>query len=114
MFHRLILKTIEYQCKGRENAMTAKKLTVLINQEFDFNISERTLREAISELRQLSHPIASAVNKPAGYFWPITESEAREVMGHFYSRLKEINAIARGVERGLQFLFPKSQLKLDL
>ena len=109
-----VLDYIREHCRGRENAITAPDLTSKVTFRSGFHFSERMIREVISNLRKEGHPIASAVNEPAGYFWPVTEDEARQVIGHFYSRLKEISAIARGVEHGLQEMFPAGQMKLEI
>jgi hypothetical protein len=112
MLETCVLRIIQAH-QGRANAITAPALTAAVREALGTYVSERDVRDVISNLRKRCHPIASSVREPFGYFWPTTELEAHEVMGHFYSRMREISALARGVEHGLQEMFPAGQISFE-
>jgi hypothetical protein len=90
-----ILTVLEYYCKGRGNAKTAKNLSRITG------FGERQVRLIIAELRHDYHPIASAVHEPYGFYMPNTAIEARECLNHIDSRIKELYETKLGIERGL-------------
>lgn len=107
-----VLFYIRENCQGRDKAITARKLTRIMQDE-GYHTSERDVREVISTLRKSGKPIASAVIAPAGYFMPATESECLEVLHQLSSRLREISLASRGIERGLKKMFG-SQMSLNI
>ena len=112
-FEQAVLMEIKENRQGREKAITAAHLTEVMVQKVGCFLSERKIREAINALRLAGNPIASSVHNPMGYFFPVTETEARETLRHFHSRVREICAVTRGVERGLLAQFGP-QMSLDI
>jgi hypothetical protein len=112
-FEQLVLAEIKNNHQGREKAITTSHLVEVISQKAGCLLAERRIREAISELRLAGNPIASSVHSPMGYFLPATAQEARETIGHFRSRVREMCAVTRGVERGLLAQFGP-QMALDI
>lgn len=86
-----ILRWVE-KCQGRKNAMTAQSLARLTG------LPEREVRQIISDLRDVGHPIASAVNPPRGYYIPKTIEEAKECQRHMHSRVRQIKKAAKPID----------------
>jgi hypothetical protein len=95
----LILQTIRDNAIGRSKAITVSELS------FITNITERKVRETVSELRKLKYPISSTVHKPYGYFIPATLEESRETINQMNHRVQEIKEAMMGYEEGLNELF---------
>lgn len=84
--------------RGRGNAITAKELGELLH------FSERTVRQAVSDLRKRGHPIASAPNPPWGFYLPANRGEAEECSRHLWSRVREIAEVARAFDQAAEGL----------
>lgn len=93
---------------GRENAVTAKRLAVMVG------ISERDVRQTIQELRRQGYPVASGVHKPYGFYWPQSAEEAQECQRHLYSRIRELWATAKALEKAFGSHLPGRQMVLDI
>jgi hypothetical protein len=102
-----VLNFINQNCLGKQNAKTSKQIA------FYLGVSDRKIRQAISELRRQEEPIVS--NTCDGFFIPLTEEEAGEIF-HIRNRAYEIFETYHGLERAIQKRFPAvvKQLKLDL
>jgi hypothetical protein len=103
-----VLYLLQKCCNGRNNALTKKSLAHLAG------ITPREFEKIVHMLRKEDHPIISVTEAPAGYFLPTTEQEARQYLGHFVSRIRNIYQSLKGVERGIKKMFPGSQTTLDL
>jgi len=86
-----ILKLLHHY-RGRENAVTARFIASVVGT------NERTVRQVISDLRRLGHPIASTPNPPWGFYMPADRSEAEECSRHLWSRAREIAEVARAFD----------------
>jgi archaellum biogenesis ATPase FlaH len=95
----LVLQTIKQKAIGRSKAITVSELSSITN------ITERKVRETVSELRKLKYPISSTVHKPYGYFIPANVEEAEETVNQLRHRIKEIKEAIKGYEEGLNILF---------
>ena len=105
-FCTAVLNYISQHCLGKVNAKTAKQIA------FCLCVSERKIRQAVSELRRQEELIVS--NTTDGFFIPVTEEEAQEIY-HIRNRAYEIFETYHGLERGIQKRFPRvvEQMKLD-
>jgi hypothetical protein len=79
---------------GRDNAVTARELGVLMARYTGATIDERTVRQIASDLRRRRVPICSAVRKPWGFYRPANAEEAEEGMAHIWSREREARIVA--------------------
>lgn len=105
--HTAVLQLI-FRCKGRQRAISAKQLSRLTG------LSDREVRAVVADLRREEYPIASAVNKPYGFFIPETLDEARECQSHIYARMREIGITARALDRAFGEHIPGKQMVLSL
>jgi hypothetical protein len=80
---------------GRENAITARRLGVLMGSYVGYVVGERTVRQVASDLRRRGTAICSAVREPYGFYRPTDADEAEEGMAHVFSREREARIIAR-------------------
>lgn len=68
----ILLEFIQLCCKGRNNAMTGKKLSSY------FGCDKRTIQQEIESLRKEGYPILSSDQGQKGYFYPENAQEAAE------------------------------------
>jgi len=81
----LKILNILYGHKGRNKPITVGKLVVLTG------ISEREVRQIVKNLLEIHHyPVASSVNPPYGYYLITDPEEAKQCLGQYYSRAKEV------------------------
>jgi len=92
---------------GRQNAITGKELASRLGERDD-----RRVRLVIRDLIAAGHPIASAVNKPYGYFIANSPDEVTEYMNVLRSRLVEDAYRRRDFKRATKALTNPGQLSL--
>ena len=80
---------------GRENAITARRLGVLMGSYVGYVVGERAVRQVASDLRMRGIAICSAVREPYGFYRPTSADEAEEGMAHIWSRAREARRIAK-------------------
>lgn len=83
---------------GRKHAKTSKTLAITLE------IPERTVRALIHELRCLGVPIASSVERPAGFYIPSDQAEADVCSRHLWARVTEIASVARSFDKSAERL----------
>lgn len=105
--HTAVLQLI-LRCKGRQRAISAKQLSK------QTGLSDREVRAVVADLRREEYPIASAVNKPYGFFIPENRAEAQECQSHIYARMREIGITARALDRAFGEHLPGRQMIMSL
>jgi biotin operon repressor len=89
----LVWRELQASARGRGRAVSAVVLGARLG------ISQRVLRAAVNELRNLGKPVGSAVEAPAGYYVPETREEALECSAHLWARVREIARVARAFDQ---------------
>ncbi len=83
-------------CRGRERALTAKKIRQRINKRYTI----RQIRSIIQALiEDYGLPIAATVHPPYGYFIPQTDKEKDEYANNLKARIKSIATRLKAFEK---------------
>lgn len=98
--------------RGRQAALTGKKLAYMI--ESDADGKDRYLRLLIGELIQEGYPIASATDSPAGFFIAQTREEVDHYAKGLRSRLIKDALRRRDFLRASRSILQPEQLLMEV
>lgn len=86
----------------RDAAVTRPRLVAWVSTALGRAVSDRTVREAVEELRRLGHPVVSD-SRVSGYWLSTDPAEIRACIERTYvGRIRHHAAAARGLQRAAQ------------
>lgn len=87
---------------GRENAITARELGVLMASRLGAPVEAREVRQMVSDLRRRGELIASATSPPYGFYRPEDLCEAQECREQLARRLREVRRTVAAYDRAVR------------